>query len=94
MRTSILILACTVIGFLPPAAYFTFKYQQVKVRILDQMQFFFVNCCQKTFSMHIFSRDSVKKVPVLIKQRNNVFIGRDIAKSFGNNFQRQCFIII
>uniref|UniRef100_A0A336LL06 CSON010180 protein n=1 Tax=Culicoides sonorensis TaxID=179676 RepID=A0A336LL06_CULSO len=31
MRTSILVLACVVIGFLPPAAYFTFKYQQVKV---------------------------------------------------------------
>lgn len=33
MRTSILVLACAVIGFLPPAAYFTFRYQQVKVRI-------------------------------------------------------------
>lgn len=32
MRTSILVLACAVIGFLPPAAYFTFRYQQVKVR--------------------------------------------------------------
>ncbi|XP_031630067.1 uncharacterized protein LOC116345119 [Contarinia nasturtii] len=31
MRTSILVLACAVIGFLPPAAYFTFRYQQVKV---------------------------------------------------------------
>ncbi|XP_067631335.1 uncharacterized protein [Eurosta solidaginis] len=31
MRTSILILACTVIGLLPPAAWFTFRYQQVKV---------------------------------------------------------------
>ncbi|XP_063697813.1 uncharacterized protein LOC134828756 [Culicoides brevitarsis] len=31
MRTSILVLACVVIGFLPPATYFTFKYQQVKV---------------------------------------------------------------
>ncbi len=33
MRTSILVLACAVIGFLPPAAYFTFRYQQVKVRV-------------------------------------------------------------
>lgn len=31
MRTSILVLACAVIGFLPPAAWFTFRYQQVKV---------------------------------------------------------------
>lgn len=31
MRTSILALACTVIGLLPPAALFTFKYQRVKV---------------------------------------------------------------
>lgn len=31
MRTSILALACAVIGFLPPAAWFTFRYQQVKV---------------------------------------------------------------
>lgn len=31
MRTSILILACAVIGFLPPAAIFTFRYQNVKV---------------------------------------------------------------
>ncbi|CRL02145.1 CLUMA_CG015431, isoform A [Clunio marinus] len=31
MRTSILILACAIIGFLPPAAVFTFRYQQVKV---------------------------------------------------------------
>uniref|UniRef100_A0A9I3EHU9 G-protein coupled receptors family 3 profile domain-containing protein n=1 Tax=Anopheles dirus TaxID=7168 RepID=A0A9I3EHU9_9DIPT len=31
MRTSILVLACAVIGLLPPAAVFTFKYQQVKV---------------------------------------------------------------
>ncbi|KAL7034964.1 hypothetical protein ACKWTF_008200 [Chironomus riparius] len=31
MRMSILILACAVIGFLPPAAYFTFRYQQVKI---------------------------------------------------------------
>ncbi|XP_053674377.1 uncharacterized protein LOC128724681 [Anopheles nili] len=31
MRTSILVLACAVIGLLPPAAMFTFKYQQVKV---------------------------------------------------------------
>uniref|UniRef100_A0A182LZB9 GPR158/179 extracellular domain-containing protein n=1 Tax=Anopheles culicifacies TaxID=139723 RepID=A0A182LZB9_9DIPT len=30
MRTSILVLACAVIGLLPPAAVFTFKYQQVK----------------------------------------------------------------
>lgn len=34
MRMSILILACAVIGFLPPAAYFTFRYQQVKVSYL------------------------------------------------------------
>lgn len=31
MRTSILALACIVIGLLPPAAWFTFRYQQVKV---------------------------------------------------------------
>jgi hypothetical protein len=31
MRTTILILACAIIGFLPPAALFTFRYQQVKV---------------------------------------------------------------
>lgn len=31
MRTSILVLACTIIGLLPPAAWFTFRYQQVKV---------------------------------------------------------------
>uniref|UniRef100_A0A8D8GM11 Probable G-protein coupled receptor CG31760 n=2 Tax=Culex pipiens TaxID=7175 RepID=A0A8D8GM11_CULPI len=31
MRTGILVLACTVIGLLPPAAVFTFRYQQVKV---------------------------------------------------------------
>ncbi|XP_055536840.1 uncharacterized protein LOC129725269 [Wyeomyia smithii] len=31
MRTGILVLACTVIGLLPPAALFTFRYQQVKV---------------------------------------------------------------
>uniref|UniRef100_A0A182FH55 G-protein coupled receptors family 3 profile domain-containing protein n=2 Tax=Anopheles albimanus TaxID=7167 RepID=A0A182FH55_ANOAL len=31
MRTSILVLACAIIGLLPPAAVFTFKYQQVKV---------------------------------------------------------------
>lgn len=31
MRTGILVMACTIIGFLPPAALFTFKYQQVKV---------------------------------------------------------------
>ncbi|XP_055685892.1 uncharacterized protein LOC129791656 isoform X2 [Lutzomyia longipalpis] len=31
MRTSILVMACAIIGFLPPAAFFTFKYQQVKV---------------------------------------------------------------
>lgn len=31
MRTSILVLACAVIGFLPPAAWFTFRYQHVKV---------------------------------------------------------------
>lgn len=31
MRTSILVMACAIIGFLPPAALFTFKYQQVKV---------------------------------------------------------------
>ncbi|KNC34939.1 hypothetical protein FF38_02105 [Lucilia cuprina] len=31
MRTSILALACVVIGLLPPAAWFTFRYQQVKV---------------------------------------------------------------
>lgn len=31
MRTSILVLACAVIGFLPPAVWFTFRYQQVKV---------------------------------------------------------------
>lgn len=31
MRTSILVMACAIIGFLPPAAVFTFKYQQVKV---------------------------------------------------------------
>ncbi|XP_030383017.1 uncharacterized protein LOC115630544 [Scaptodrosophila lebanonensis] len=31
MRTSILVLACIVIGLLPPAAWFTFRYQQVKV---------------------------------------------------------------
>uniref|UniRef100_A0A1A9UWG4 G-protein coupled receptors family 3 profile domain-containing protein n=1 Tax=Glossina austeni TaxID=7395 RepID=A0A1A9UWG4_GLOAU len=30
MRTSILVLACIVIGLLPPAAWFTFRYQQVK----------------------------------------------------------------
>lgn len=35
MRTSILILACAIIGFLPPAAVFTFRYQQVKVRIIE-----------------------------------------------------------
>lgn len=34
MRTSILVLACAVIGFLPPAAAFTFRYQQVKVSAL------------------------------------------------------------
>lgn len=38
MRTSILVLACAVIGFLPPAAYFTFRYQQVKVRIFAMLQ--------------------------------------------------------
>lgn len=31
MRSTILILACAIIGFLPPAALFTFRYQQVKV---------------------------------------------------------------
>jgi hypothetical protein len=31
LRTIILILACCIIGFLPPAAWFTFRYQQVKV---------------------------------------------------------------
>ncbi|XP_017962312.1 uncharacterized protein LOC108655110 [Drosophila navojoa] len=31
MRSSILALACIVIGLLPPAAWFTFRYQQVKV---------------------------------------------------------------
>ncbi|XP_041448963.1 uncharacterized protein LOC111076691 [Drosophila obscura] len=31
MRASILALACIVIGLLPPAAWFTFRYQQVKV---------------------------------------------------------------
>ncbi|XP_065077208.1 uncharacterized protein LOC135700600 [Ochlerotatus camptorhynchus] len=31
MRTGILVLACAVIGLLPPAAVFTFRYQQVKV---------------------------------------------------------------
>lgn len=31
MRTIILALACAVIGFLPPAAWFTFRYQHVKV---------------------------------------------------------------
>ncbi|XP_055917613.1 probable G-protein coupled receptor 158 [Eupeodes corollae] len=31
MRTSILVLACAIIGLLPPAAWFTFRYQQVKV---------------------------------------------------------------
>ncbi|XP_017470262.1 PREDICTED: uncharacterized protein LOC108361963, partial [Rhagoletis zephyria] len=30
MRTSIMVLACAVIGLLPPAAWFTFRYQQVK----------------------------------------------------------------
>uniref|UniRef100_T1GNW4 G-protein coupled receptors family 3 profile domain-containing protein n=1 Tax=Megaselia scalaris TaxID=36166 RepID=T1GNW4_MEGSC len=30
MRTTILVLACTVIGLLPPATWFTFRYQQVK----------------------------------------------------------------
>lgn len=32
MRTIILALACAVIGLLPPAAWFTFRYQHVKVR--------------------------------------------------------------
>lgn len=46
MRTSILILACAVIGFLPPAAWFTFRYQQVKVSLtfitsINVNQFFF-----------------------------------------------------
>ncbi|XP_055607463.1 uncharacterized protein LOC129755136 [Uranotaenia lowii] len=31
MRTGILVLACSIIGLLPPAAVFTFRYQQVKV---------------------------------------------------------------
>lgn len=31
MRTCILVLACAVIGLLPPATYFTYRYQQVKV---------------------------------------------------------------
>ncbi|CAD7077338.1 unnamed protein product [Hermetia illucens] len=31
MRTSILVLACAIIGLLPPAAWFTFRYQQIKV---------------------------------------------------------------
>lgn len=31
LRTIILILACCIIGFLPPAGWFTFRYQQVKV---------------------------------------------------------------
>lgn len=32
MRTIILALACAVIGLLPPAAWFTFRYQHVKVK--------------------------------------------------------------
>jgi G protein-coupled receptor 158 len=39
MRTSILILACAIIGFLPPAALFTFRYQQVKVEQLSLIIF-------------------------------------------------------
>lgn len=39
MRMSILILACAVIGFLPPAAYFTFRYQQVKVSYLSVIKY-------------------------------------------------------
>lgn len=34
MRTTILVLACTVIGLLPPATWFTFRYQQVKVGLM------------------------------------------------------------
>lgn len=44
MRTSILVLACAVIGFLPPAAWFTFRYQQVKVSDI----FYPLNWCMPT----------------------------------------------
>lgn len=41
MRTSILALACIVIGLLPPAAWFTFRYQQVKVSRLPTTPYSF-----------------------------------------------------
>lgn len=39
MRTIILALACGVIGLLPPAAWFTFRYQQVKVSSISIYSF-------------------------------------------------------
>lgn len=44
MRTSILALACVVIGLLPPAAWFTFRYQQVKVCANGFQSTFLVIC--------------------------------------------------
>lgn len=41
MRTSILVLACAVIGFLPPAAWFTFRYQHVKVSFVLQILYIY-----------------------------------------------------
>lgn len=53
MRTSILVLACVVIGFLPPAAYFTFKYQQVKVGVVHSLEcVFFLTCVYKRSYLH------------------------------------------
>lgn len=37
MRTCILVLAIAVIGLLAPAVYFTYRYEQVKVRITYSM---------------------------------------------------------
>lgn len=44
MRTSIVVLACAVIGFLPPAAWFTFRYQQVKVSVVPILLLFYWMC--------------------------------------------------
>lgn len=66
MRTSILILACAVIGFLPPAAAFTFRYQQVKVSVV---KFPLEGVFLALFCVH-FLKWRTKKVPTSHGVRN------------------------
>lgn len=71
MRTSILVLACAVIGFLPPAAWFTFRYQQVKVSSCCCISFHKLN--RSTETVPCFRKSKFLKWPIFVlnKQKKN-----------------------